>query len=646
MSSRTTFTGVILGATMLGGVACSDRVTDAAGNRIAPLALTATALEVGDTVSAAAIWAAVDSDSMAAARAYSWSSSDPSVVTVAPDGILIAKGPGTAEVSAVRGTTSSTSTISVSRYSYTSGMMMSVTIDSASLTSGETASAHAILRDSRGNIVTGKTIKWRSTDTLVARVGSRGSVTAKKTGAANIVASYRSVSGSAPIAVVTTVTAPAPVASVSVTLAALSLTVGQTTQAAATLLDSTGTPLSGRTIAWSSSNGMVASVSSTGLVTGLATGSANIIATSEAKSGMTQSVVSSTSATGNILGSVVLANGAVVGNGLVEMTSNGTLRRTIPVGTDGKFSVAGVAPGTYSLVLQPELHYSMAASEPSSRTVTVLGGKDSVVAFVVQPALYADDFQTYGTTSQIIGGCSTSPIPAGDFFAGTNRGMYGCANIAQISLDPLGGTAAGQRAMRYDWPSRLGQTGEYTVNVSPRTLNPPQTQNLYVRWTSKESANFANASDAATGASRSYKFLLIQLPDVVGGNPQFGVYLDDGPMSLQIDASDRSYGHSNDHSLQRYNLPAGWAGQYHTYVAEVIGMGTDNCTFSLWMDGRKIITAATIPFLPGQVVGGPGQYFAVQMGSNINSGPDRAQSRWWREFGIYTTRPSTRQMGQ
>jgi hypothetical protein len=28
------------------------------------------------------------------------------------------------------------------------------------------------------------------------------------------------------------------------------------------------------------------------------------------------------------------------------------------------------------------------------------------------------------------------------------------------------------------------------------------------------------------------------------------------------------------------------------------------------------------------------------MGANINNGPDQAQSRWWRELGVYKTRPS------
>ena len=73
----------------------------------------------------------------------------------------------------------------------------------------------------------------------------------------------------------------APVASVTVSLAASSIDAVQTTQATPTLLDAQGRVLTGRTITWSSDNSAVATISSTGLVTAVSVGSANITATSE-----------------------------------------------------------------------------------------------------------------------------------------------------------------------------------------------------------------------------------------------------------------------------------------------------------------------------------------------------------------------------
>src|SRR5207245_1498363 len=75
-----------------------------------------------------------------------------------------------------------------------------------------------------------------------------------------------------------------PVASVTVSPTTASVTLGATTLLTATPKDSNGTPLTGRTVTWVSSTA-VATVSTSGLVTGVAAGSATITATSEGKNG-------------------------------------------------------------------------------------------------------------------------------------------------------------------------------------------------------------------------------------------------------------------------------------------------------------------------------------------------------------------------
>lgn len=74
------------------------------------------------------------------------------------------------------------------------------------------------------------------------------------------------------------------VATVSVSLSS-TLPVKQTAQATATVRDASGNVLSGQTIAWTSSNTSVATVSTSGLVTAVAAGSATITATTGGKSG-------------------------------------------------------------------------------------------------------------------------------------------------------------------------------------------------------------------------------------------------------------------------------------------------------------------------------------------------------------------------
>ena len=86
----------------------------------------------------------------------------------------------------------------------------------------------------------------------------------------------------------------APVASVSVSPAAPSVAVGQTVQLTATPRDASGNALSGRVVTWASSAPAVATVSGSGLVTGVAAGSATITATSEGRNGTAAVTVTAT----------------------------------------------------------------------------------------------------------------------------------------------------------------------------------------------------------------------------------------------------------------------------------------------------------------------------------------------------------------
>ena len=93
------------------------------------------------------------------------------------------------------------------------------------------------------------------------------------TGKFKVVAHGNGSGGTATDTATITVIQPA-VASVGVTPATVTLFAGTAVQLTASTMDSTGTQLSGRAIAWSSSNGTVASVSASGLVTAATQGAA------------------------------------------------------------------------------------------------------------------------------------------------------------------------------------------------------------------------------------------------------------------------------------------------------------------------------------------------------------------------------------
>lgn len=85
---------------------------------------------------------------------------------------------------------------------------------------------------------------------------------------------------------------PPPVASVSVSPPTATVAPGGTLQLTATPEDAVGNPLSGHVVTWSSTNPSVATVSSTGLVAGVAPGSTTISARSEGKAGTASVTVS------------------------------------------------------------------------------------------------------------------------------------------------------------------------------------------------------------------------------------------------------------------------------------------------------------------------------------------------------------------
>jgi serine/threonine protein kinase/alpha-tubulin suppressor-like RCC1 family protein/uncharacterized protein YjdB len=99
-----------------------------------------------------------------------------------------------------------------------------------------------------------------------------------------------------PPVTIATPAGPAAVAAVVVTPSPAAVVVGRTAQLTAVLKDGNGNPLTGRAVAWTSSDSTMARVSSTGLVTGLAPGYINVLASSEGRSGTGTVIVTATAA--------------------------------------------------------------------------------------------------------------------------------------------------------------------------------------------------------------------------------------------------------------------------------------------------------------------------------------------------------------
>ncbi len=141
------------------------------------------------------------------------------------------------------------------------------------------------MRDASGAPLSGRAVTWTSSAPTVAAVSSSGVVTGLTPGNAVITATSEGKSGTATI----TVLPPAPVNIITVQPATGTIRRALSMNLTAQLLDAAGNVLTGRTIAWSSSDTNIATVTSAGPVAtvtgGIRTGTAVITATSEGKHG-------------------------------------------------------------------------------------------------------------------------------------------------------------------------------------------------------------------------------------------------------------------------------------------------------------------------------------------------------------------------
>jgi uncharacterized protein YjdB len=216
-------------------------------------------------------------------RSINWTTSNGSVATVSASGLVTAVAAGTAQITATSEGQSGSATLTVAVPPPVPVASVTVSLASSSLQPGQTTQASAVTRDANNNVLTGRTITWSSSNTGVATVSSNGLVTALAVGTVQILASCEGKADSATLSV--SAPGPAPVATVTVSLVSSSLNPGLTTQATATTRDANNNVLTGRAITWGSTDSAVATVSATGLVTAVAVGNAQIIATSEGKSG-------------------------------------------------------------------------------------------------------------------------------------------------------------------------------------------------------------------------------------------------------------------------------------------------------------------------------------------------------------------------
>ncbi|MCA2996347.1 Ig-like domain-containing protein, partial [Gemmatimonas sp.] len=157
---------------------------------------------------------------------------------------------------------------------------VAVTLPAAQVQVGAQLTAQAEVRSAAGAALSGRVVAWSSSNGAVASVTDGGVITGVAPGTVSITATSEGRSGSASLTVI-----PVPVASIVVSAPTPSVVVGQTLALSVSVRAADGSVLAGRPVEYSSSSTAVATVSNTGVVTGIAPGAVTITVRSGAVEG-------------------------------------------------------------------------------------------------------------------------------------------------------------------------------------------------------------------------------------------------------------------------------------------------------------------------------------------------------------------------
>ena len=410
-------------------------------------------------------------------RTVRWSSSNSSIAAVDQTGNVIALTPGTAAIAADVDGSSSLAQVTITNIPVGSCTLSPST---QKVTVTQQAQPVISLRDTANGVLsnTNRPITWTSDNEVVATVSTTGVITSRKAGTARITASPSEYPS---ITCITTLEAVDPrIVSATISPRTGSLRIGTPRQLTVSLADSIGGQIPpGRVVSWSSSTPSVATVSATGLVTGLSLGTARIVVTAEgAKDSVSFSVTKVPVATVRLspLSSSVMqgqtqqftptvedSTGVVVTDRVIEWSSSDPTKAT--VNTTGL--VTTIAPGAVTITAISETRSGSASLGIQQIPVdTIVAADYSVVLNVANKSFAitlkdANGNQLFGRTVSI-----TSSVPSV-----ATGGVNQNATVVVVTASTVGTTTLSLRALNANNLAE-GKTTNVVVTILPVPTPP------------------------------------------------------------------------------------------------------------------------------------------------------------------------------
>ena len=448
-------------------------------------------------------------------RTITFASSDPSVATIdASTGVATGVAPGTTTITASsEGVTSNAATLTVTAIPVAS---VEISPTTQSVVAGSATPAFtAVTKDGSGNVLTGRTVTFSSSDPSVATIdATSGVATGVAAGTTTITAS--SEGKTSPGATLTV--SPAPVGSVSISPTSQSVLEGGTTPAfTAVTKDGAGNVLTGRVVAFASSNPAVATINSnSGVATGVSPGTSSITASSEGKTSPAATLTVTQIPVNNVLlsppsqsveiGSTVTftatprdaSNNPLSGRTIFYSSSDpsiATINSSTGVATGvapGSVTIGAISEGktgTASLTVTPVAVGSVSVSPASQSIVAGTTTSSPFVATVKDGSgnTLTGRVVTFSSSDESIAtvdnsGNATGVAPGTVTITATSEGKSGTASltvtpapVASVDISPAGvaGTPAG---------------GTIQFTATPRDASSNALSGRVVTWTTSDSS--------------------------------------------------------------------------------------------------------------------------------------------------------------
>ena len=328
-------------------------------------------------------------------KSVTWKSSDTKVATVTSAGKVKGVQTGTVTITCTSNSTGAKATCKVT--------VGSVKLDQTEMIVEKTKTK-TLTATVYPSTLTDKSVTWESSDTKIATVTSTGKVKGVKTGTATITCTSNATGLST--------TCEVTVGSVKLDQAEASVEKGKTVTLKATAYPST---LKDKTVTWTSSNTAVATVSSSGKVKGVKTGTATITCTSNATGLSTTCEVT----VGSVKldqtevavkkGETVTLNATVYPSTLEDKTVTWTSSNTAVATVSSNGKVKGVKTGTVTITctsnatgLSTTCEVTVGSVKLNLTEVTINKGKTVTLKATVYPSTLADKSVTWKSSNTSI----------------------------------------------------------------------------------------------------------------------------------------------------------------------------------------------------------------------------------------------------